>query len=55
MIDAQDIIGPEGQGIAPGELGEVVRAIEAGVTYANVHTNKHPTGEIRGQIASARD
>ena len=50
VIDAQDIVGPAAQGIAPGEFEEVVRAVRAGVTYANVHTNKHPGGEIRGQI-----
>jgi len=38
------------QGIAAGEFEEALNAIRAGVTYANVHTNKHPGGEIRGQI-----
>jgi hypothetical protein len=52
---AADIIGPENQGIAPGEIDELIRAMRAGVTYANVHTNKHPTGEIRGQIRGNRD
>jgi hypothetical protein len=37
-------------GIAAGEFDEVLRAIRSGNTYANVHTNKHPGGEIRGQI-----
>jgi len=52
-----NVIGPIGQGIAgtpsgasPEEFAEVVRAIRAGVTYANVHSTKHPGGEIRGQI-----
>ncbi|HUG53845.1 MAG TPA: CHRD domain-containing protein [Vicinamibacteria bacterium] len=49
-VTATDVIGPTGQGIAPGELAEVIRGMRAGVTYANVHTNKHPGGEIRGQI-----
>ena len=47
---AADIIGPTAQGIAPGEFAELVRAMRAGVTYVNVHTNKHPGGEIRGVI-----
>ena len=51
VIDAADIIGPAGQGLAPGEFAEFVRAIRSGNTYANVHTNKHPGGEIRGQIS----
>lgn len=56
-IDADDVIGPVGQGIAAGELAELIAAIRAGQTYANVHTNKHPGGEIRGQIRedSGRD
>jgi len=50
-IDAADVIGPDVQGIAPGELGELVAAIRAGATYANVHTTpSYPEGEIRGQI-----
>jgi len=47
---ASDVIGPAGQGIAPGEFAEVLRAIRSGNTYANVHSSKHPGGEIRGQI-----
>ncbi len=47
---AADVIGPVAQGIAPGELSELIAAIRAGQTYANVHTNKHPGGEIRGQV-----
>jgi CHRD domain len=45
-----DVVGPAGQGIAAGEFAELVRAIEARVTYANVHSEKFPGGEIRGQI-----
>ena len=41
---------PNGQGIAAGEFDELVRAIRAGATYVNVHTDKHPGGEIRSQI-----
>lgn len=49
-VTAMDVVGPTAQGIAPGELAEIIRGMRAGVTYANVHTNKHPGGEIRGQI-----
>lgn len=49
-VTAADIIGPAGQGVAPAEFDEVIEAMRAGVSYANVHTNKHPGGEIRGQI-----
>lgn len=49
-ITPADVIGPASQGIEPGEFGELVRAIRAGATYANVHTSQYPSGEIRGQI-----
>jgi hypothetical protein len=51
-ITAADVIGPAAQGIAPGELNELVRAIRAGTTYANVHSTKWPGGEIRSQVRS---
>ena len=50
-----DVIGPEGQGIAPGEFAELVRAMMAGATYANVHSERFPAGEIRGQIPGRHD
>jgi hypothetical protein len=49
-IVASDVIGPADQGIAAGEIDELIAAIKRGVTYANVHTDAHPGGEIRGQI-----
>lgn len=49
-IAADDVVGPVEQGIAPGELDELLAAMRAGVTYANVHTDPFPNGEIRGQI-----
>lgn len=54
-IVAADVIGPSAQGIDPGELGEFLRAIRRGVTYANVHSDKFPGGEIRGQIKTNDD
>jgi CHRD domain len=49
-IDPADIVGPNGQGIAPGEMDEVIRAMRKGYTYANVHTTLNGAGLIRGQI-----
>jgi CHRD domain-containing protein len=53
-ITAAEVVGPSGQGLAPGEFAELLRAIDTNVTYANVHSTKHTGGEIRGQIRSVR-
>ena len=53
-IDAADVIGPEAQGIEPGAFAELVAAMRAGHTYANVHSSKWPAGEIRTQILGER-
>jgi hypothetical protein len=52
-ITAADVIGPAGQGIAAGEFDEIVAAMRAGHTYANVHTTGRPGGEIRAQLRKA--
>ena len=49
-IRASDVIGPAGQGIAAGELAELISAIRAARTYVNVHTAKYPSGEIRANL-----
>lgn len=49
-LTAADVVGPTAQGIAPGELGELLRAMRAGVTYANVHSTKFPAGEVRSRL-----
>lgn len=35
------------------EFDELVALILEGLTYANVHTEKFPGGELRGQIRGA--
>lgn len=47
---AADVVVQATQGIAANEFAEVLRAIRSGNTYVNVHTTKHPPGEIRGQV-----
>ena len=54
-IRPADVIGPAGQGIAPGEFAELVRAMKAGATYVNVHSEKYPSGEIRAQLEKGGD
>ena len=49
-LTAANVITVTAQGIAAGEFGEVIRAIRAGNSYANVHTDLFPGGEIRGQV-----
>jgi hypothetical protein len=42
------------QGIAAGEFSELLAAIRAGATYANVHSTRWPGGEIRAQLGKSR-
>jgi CHRD domain len=53
-IAASDVLttalGATQQGIAAGEFDELVAAIRAGRTYANVHSQNFPGGEIRAQL-----
>ena len=45
-----DVIGPAAQRITAGQWDELLRAIDAGMTYANIHTVQQPAGEIRAQL-----
>ncbi len=49
-VTAADVVAVPAQGIAAGDLTEVIRAIRAGKAYANVHTATFPSGEVRGQL-----
>ncbi|MDB5365615.1 MAG: hypothetical protein JWM77_1542 [Rhodospirillales bacterium] len=49
---AADLTNSVTTGIAT--FGALLSAIEAGNTYANVHTTNFPGGEIRGQLEAAR-
>jgi len=52
VITPAQVVGPANQGIAAREFDELVQAIRAGATYANVHTTANTGGEIRGQIST---
>jgi len=49
-IAAADVVGPAAQGIAVGEFAKVAAAIKSGNSYANMHNDRFPTGELRGKV-----
>jgi len=51
-IVAADVQAIPGQGLAAGDLAAVLRAMRAGVTYANIHSATFGGGEIRGQLGA---
>ncbi len=53
-ITADNVGGIVSQQLPPNDLARLLRAIRAGDTYANLHTQDSPGGEIRGQILAAR-
>jgi hypothetical protein len=53
-ITPPQVLEVAGQGLAAMEFDELVDAIRAGATYANVHSAIFPPGEIRGQIDGDR-
>jgi hypothetical protein len=54
LINTASVIGPDAQGIAPGQIDRLIDALRDQFTYVNVHTTRSPGGEIRGQIGNRR-
>ena len=49
-IKAEDLTGP----LAGKPLSDLIQALETGSAYANIHTDRFPAGELRGQIGQAK-
>jgi hypothetical protein len=45
-ITDKDLVGP----LAGKTIGDLVELIKSGGAYVNVHTDKYPNGEVRGQV-----
>ena len=54
-ITPPQVLAPAGQGIEAGAFNELLAAIRAKATYANVHTSLFPPGEIRDQLSTRGD
>jgi CHRD domain len=50
LLQAGNVLGIAAQGLSATEFAEVLSAIRAGVAYVNVHSDRFPGGEIRGQL-----
>lgn len=51
---ADDVQASPENNLAAGDLAGLLRAMRAGVTYVNVHSEMFPAGEIRGQLRRIR-
>ncbi len=55
-IMAADVLaGAAAAGLEAGNLEELIAALRAGATYANIHTVNRGGGEVRGQISTHDD
>jgi len=56
VIDAADVIGPANQGVEPGNIADLIRAMQnRDGAYVNVHTTRAGGGEIRGDLRHGDD
>jgi hypothetical protein len=58
-VEAADVLvtgtGSSDQGINAGNFTGLLKIIRSGNAYVNVHTDRFPAGEIRGQLTIVRD
>lgn len=43
------------QGVSAGDFAGAVRILQSGDAYVNIHTDRYPGGEIRGQVKTDTD
>ena len=55
FIERDDVTGPAGQGVEPGNIADLIRAMRNDEAYANVHTSRAPGGEIRGDLGRGHE
>jgi hypothetical protein len=55
FIERDDVTGPLTQGVEPGNIADLIRALRNDEAYANVHTSRAPGGEIRGDLGRGHD
>jgi hypothetical protein len=51
VIEPDDVLEDPGGVLEAGDLEGLTRLIRQGAVYANVHSNLHPGGEVRGQMS----
>ena len=54
FIERDDITGPATQGVEPGNMEDLLRAMRHDEAYVNVHTSRATPGEIRGDFGHDR-
>lgn len=54
VIVPADVVGPVSQGVLAGEFDDLLLAMRRGEAYVNVHSQRSPGGEIRGQVRRGR-
>ncbi len=56
FVERDDVTGPANQGVEPGNIDDLIRAMRHDEVYVNVHTqNRAPGGEIRGDFGHDRN